>query len=88
MLPLAQFLCRAAQGQESLDLSSAQRELYRQAAQEFARREPSAALYLLLSAYNQETAANQSGLKTIFESIFALLGENDSLSQQYRSLIS
>jgi putative thioredoxin len=88
LLPLAQFLCRATLGQEPLGSASARSETYRQAAQAFTRREPSAALYLLLSAYNQETAANKPPLKTVFEGIFALLGENDSLVQQYRSLIA
>jgi putative thioredoxin len=87
LLPLARFLCHTAQRQEPLGTSSAQSGTYRQVAQAFTRREPSAALYLLLSAYNQETAANKPAVKTIFESIFALLGERDTLTQQYRSLI-
>jgi hypothetical protein len=42
---------------------------------------------LLLSAYNQETAANKPAVKEVFESIFALLGEQAALSTQYRPLI-
>jgi putative thioredoxin len=87
LLPLAQFLCRASSGQEPLASTSAQGELYAQVAGAFARREPSAALYLLLSAYNQETAANKPAVKELFESIFALLGEQAALSTQYRPLI-
>lgn len=88
LLPLAQFQCRVVQGQQPLGLTSAHGDLYRQAAQAFTRREPSAALYTLLAAYNQETAVNKAAVKSIFEAIFALLGEKDTLSRQYRSLIS
>jgi hypothetical protein len=88
LLPLARFLCRTARGEEPLGTSSAQSGSYRQAAQAFTRREPSAALYLLLSAYNQETAVNKPEVKTIFESIFTLLGDQSALSQQYRALVS
>lgn len=88
LLPLAQIQCRVSQGQQPLGSPSAHDDLYRQAAQAFTRREPSAALYSLLAAYNQETATNKSAVKSIFEAIFTLLGERDILSQQYRSLIS
>jgi thioredoxin-like negative regulator of GroEL len=87
LLPLAQFLCRTARGEEPLGTSSAQSGSYRQAAQAFTRREPSAALYLLLVAHNQETVTNKPAVKTLFESIFALLGEQSALAQQYRPLI-
>jgi putative thioredoxin len=87
LLPLAQFLCRAARGNEPLGTASAQSDAYRQAALALTRREPSAALYQLLAAYNQETAANQPAVRTLFDGLFALLGDHDALTRQYRALL-
>lgn len=88
LLTLAGFLCRASRGGDPLGASSAQSSAYSQAAGAMQRNEPSEALYHLLIAYNQETAANKSKTKAVMEGVFALLGESDPVAAQYRSLVS
>ena len=80
--PLADFMCKIQRG-ESISNKNDLNALYRQAA-EAVRTEPSAALYHLLVVMHQEQAAGRSQVKAIMEGIFTLLGENNTLVQQYR----
>ncbi len=82
LLPLADFLCQVQRNQ-SFSNQNDLNVIYRQAA-EALRREPSAALYNLLVAMHQEPEGRRPLTKAIMEGIFALLGENDTLVQQYR----
>lgn len=80
--PLADFLCKVQRGQPISDTADLN-VVYRQAADAL-RREPSAALYNLLVAWHQEPPTRRSQTKAIMEGIFILLGENNSVVQQYR----
>lgn len=85
--PLATFLCKASRGQAMStqnDLDTA----YRQAADSLRRRDHAAALYQLLVVLNQEQPARKAEVKAIMEGVFALLGSNDPLTQQYRAYVT
>lgn len=83
LLPLARFLCRPKQaGAAELD------NLYNQAASALRRRDYSAALYNLLTAYNREKGSSQQQAGEIMQAIFTLVGENDPVASQYRQLIA
>lgn len=82
LLPLANFLCNVSQGQ-GLSGDANVDNLYRQAAAAVGR-EPSAALYQLLAALNQEQPSRRQQTKEVMEGLFALIGENDPIVQQYR----
>ena len=84
LLPLAKFMCS---GGRDLGGSADVQSLYGQAASAMQRREPSAALYNLLVALNQEPDTRKANTRTIMQAIFLLLGDNDTLTQQYRTLI-
>ena len=84
LLPLATFMCR---GGNNLGGSPEVQALYGQAASAMQRREPSAALYNLLVALNQESEGRKEKTREVMQGIFVLLGENDTLVQQYRILI-
>lgn len=80
LLPLARFLCRTVQtGNGELDT------LYQQAAGALRRADYGAALYNLLTAYNQGEGRQQA--RDVMSGVFTLLGDGDPLAQQYRQLI-
>lgn len=84
--PLADFLCQISRGQQmsgKQDLDA----VYRQAA-DAVRREPSAALYNLLIAIHQEDPSYKQRPKAIMTGLFALLGEQEPLVQQYRQQLA
>jgi len=81
---LATFMCR---GGGNLGGSSDVQALYGQASSAMQRREPSAALYNLLVALNQEPEGRKERVRAVMQGIFVLLGENDTLVQQYRTLV-
>ena len=83
-LTLAKFICDG--GQQMAGQSKAS-SAYQQAADALRRREPSTALYNLLVAQNQETDARKPAVKELMEAIFTMLGEQNTLTQQYRKLI-
>lgn len=85
LLPLAQFLCDQSQGRGRSGRGAVD-NAYQQAAAAMQQREPSAALYHLLVALNQGTAADKAQVQRVMESLFALLGEQDPLVAQYRRL--
>jgi putative thioredoxin len=84
LLPLATFICR---GGGNMGGDTAVQSLYGQAASALQRREPSAALYNLLVALNQEPEGRKANVRGIMQAVFALLGENDPLVRQYQTLI-
>ena len=84
LLPLATFVCR---GGGNMGGDTAVQSLYGQAASALQRREPSAALYNLLAALNQEPNGRKANTKRVMQGVFALLGENDPLVRQYKTLI-
>jgi putative thioredoxin len=83
LLPLAKFLCDVSRGQKLSDQADLD-VLYRQAADALRRREPSATLYHLLVALNQEQPARKNQVKDVMLGIFELLGESNAIVQQYR----
>ena len=84
--PLAHFLCNVSQGQ-GLSGNANVDNLYRQAAAAVGR-EPSAALYNLLAALNQEQPSRRQQTKQVMEGLFALIGENDPIVQPYRQQLA
>lgn len=80
--PLADYLCRASRG-EKVSTSAATVEAHQTAVNAWNRKEPSAALYSLLTAYNQETGAAQAQTRAVMEAVFALLGPDNELTRQY-----
>jgi putative thioredoxin len=82
--PLAKFMC---QGGANLGGDSDVQALYGQASSAMQRREPSAALYNLLLALNQEPQQRKAQARSIVQGIFTLLGDNDTLVQQYKRLV-
>ncbi len=80
--PLADYLCRAARG-EKLGSASSVEDAHRTAVNAWNRKEPSAALYSLLVAYNQEAAADKARTRAVMEAIFDLLGAENSVTRQY-----
>lgn len=83
-LQLAEFICDGGQKMGGQSNASG---AYQQAADALRRREPSTALYNLLVAQNQESAGRKPAVKELMEAIFAMLGEQNTLTQQYRKLI-
>lgn len=82
LLPLARFLCRPPQsGNGDVD------GLTHNAAAALRRRDYGAALYNLLAAYNRGPASDKPGARAVMEGVFALLGDDDHLAQQYRQLL-
>ena len=84
LLPLAKLMCS---GGSDLGGSADVQAMYGQAASAMQRREPSAALYHLLVALNQEPAERKDKARSAMQSIFTLRGENDTLTQQYKGFI-
>lgn len=84
LLPLATLVCR---GGSNMGGTPELQALYGQAASAMQRREPSAALYNLLVAFNQEPQERKTGVRKLMLGIFNLLGDKDPLVQQYRTLI-
>ena len=81
---LAQFLCSS--GRE-IGGSAEVQNYYGQAANALQRRETSTALYNLLVAYNSETADRREIPKGLLVAIFSLIGEDHSLTKQYKPLV-
>ena len=84
LLPLATFMCR---GGGNLGGNPEVQSLYGQASSAMQRREPSAALYNLLVALNQEPEGRKEKARGVMQGIFVLLGDSDTLVQQYKKLI-
>jgi putative thioredoxin len=84
--PLADYLCRGERG-ERFSAVSAIEEAHRGAILAWQRKEPSAALYSLLIAYNQEQGPDKARTRAVMESIFALLGEENTISRQYNAYL-
>lgn len=84
LLPLSSFMCS---GGQNVGGSSDMQAVYGQAASAMQRREPSAALYSLLMALNQEPSERKEKARGVMQSIFALLGKDAQLTQQYSGLI-
>lgn len=84
--PLADYLCRGERG-ERFSAVSAIEDAHRGAILAWQRKEPSAALYSLLVAYNQEQGVEKARTRAVMESIFALLGEENTISKQYKGYI-
>jgi putative thioredoxin len=83
LLPLARFLCQPPQsGDGNVD------SLRQQAASALRRRDYGAALYNLLAAYNQGAGAGKRQTKEVMDGVFALLGDDNPLASQYRSLVT
>lgn len=83
---LADHLCRAEKGEPFSRVTSIE-EAHRGAVRAWTSKEPSAALYSLLIAYNQESGAEKSRTKAVMESIFALLGEENTVTRQYKAYL-
>jgi putative thioredoxin len=81
--PLADYLCRAEKGERLSALATVE-EAHRGAIRAWGNKEPSAALYSLLVAYNQEAGADKSRTRAVMEAIFALLGEENTVTRQYK----
>jgi putative thioredoxin len=84
--PLADYLCRGERGERFSGVSSVE-EAHRAAISAWSGKEPSAALYSLLIAYNQEQGAEKARTRAVIESIFALLGEENTVSRQYKGYL-
>jgi thioredoxin len=84
--PLADYLCRGERGERFSAVSGVE-EAHRSAILAWNRKESSAALYSLLVAYNQEQGAEKARTRAVIESIFALLGEENTVSRQYKEYI-
>ena len=83
MRPLARFLCHTPHtGNGDVD------NLYSQAASALRRRDYSAALYQLLAARNNAPASEKSRAQGVMQGVFALLGMDDPIVQQYQELVS
>jgi putative thioredoxin len=86
LLPLAGYLCRTASN--SGPGSGAAVAHHRAAAIAWSRKEPSAALYSLLAAYNQEGGEAQARTRAVMEAIFELLGDSNTVVRQYKSYLT
>ena len=84
LLNLAGFLCSGGRDAGGSGEAATQ---YSQAASALQRREPSTALYSLLVAMNQEPDGRKDTARNLMEGIFAMLGESNTLTQQYRPLV-
>ncbi len=82
---LAQFMCTS--GRE-LGGSAEVQNFYHQAASALQRREASAALYSLLVVTNQESQSRREIPKSLMLAIFTLLGNDHTLTKQYRPLVA
>ena len=80
--PLADYLCGASRG-EKFSATTAIADAHRQAADAWNRKEPSAALYSLLAAYNQESGADKARTKAVMEGVFEMLGAESVVTRQY-----
>lgn len=84
--PLAEYLCGVSRG-EKLSNVSAIEEAHRTAVGAWNRGEPSAALYSLLVAYNQEAGVEKARTTAVIQAIFTLLGAENTVTRQYKSYI-
>lgn len=84
--PLADYLCRLSRGEKLSTISSVE-ESHRTAASAWSRKEPSAALYHLLVAYNQESGADKARTRSVMEAIFELMGPENTVTRQYQGYL-
>jgi putative thioredoxin len=84
--PMADYMCRASRGEKLSPVTSIE-EAHRTAVNAWNRKEPSAALYSLLVAYNQESGAEKARTKAVMEAILDLLGEGSTVAAQYRGYL-
>lgn len=80
--PLAQYLCQMSNGRAGG--TSEVDNSYKQAAVLLGQREFSAALYYLLAVLQQDKNYENGRAKEVMLGVFALLGDNDPLTQEYR----
>lgn len=85
LAPLADFMAKGGSGYGATGDTGV---LYQQAAGALQRRDHAAALYNLLVLLNQEDAARKTAVRQIIDGIFALLGDQNTLVQQYRPLVT
>lgn len=86
LMPLARFLCQASKGRPLPGGQALQSDM-QQAAGALEHREQAAALYSLLIAYNQASGSDRNEVGEVMQSIFALLGENSSVTKQYQGYV-
>jgi putative thioredoxin len=86
LLPLARFLCAATKRQ--LPSTSALDRSYQQAASELSRGEMSGALYHLLGIQRTDKSYRDGEAKSVMLGIFALLGAQDPVVQNYRQQLA
>jgi putative thioredoxin len=84
LLNLAGFICSGGRDAGGSGDAAAQ---YGQAAAALNRREHATALYSLLVALNNEPDSRKETARKLMEGIFTLLGETNTLTQQYRPLV-
>jgi putative thioredoxin len=84
--PLADYLCRGERG-ERFSIVSSVEDAHRAAVLAWNRKEPSAALYNMLVAYNQEGGAEKARTRGAMEAIFALLGDANAMTRQYKGYL-
>ena len=84
LFPLAKFICEVNQGYHYSGSSEIER-LYQQAVAALTRREPSAALYQLLTAYHRETVEQKKLVKKWARGIISLYHQQDRAVQQYEA---
>ena len=84
--PMADYVCRASRG-EKLSPTPSIEEAHRTAVNAWNRKEPSAALYSLLVAYNQESGIEKARTKAVMEAILDLLGEGNTVAAQYKGYL-
>lgn len=80
--PLADYLCRSSRG-EKLSAVSAVEDAHRMAVSAWNRKQPSAALYSLLVAYNQEAGAEKARTRAVMQAVFEILGAGNTVTKQY-----
>lgn len=84
--PLAKFLSQIAQGQ-NLSGQAAIDTLYRDALNELQHRHPETAMYRLLTALNQESAARKPQVKQAMQALIALWGADNPAVAQYEQIL-
>ncbi len=87
LLPLAQFMVDVADGDALTGLETLDK-LYQQAAQALERRNPKKALALLDEALEAGEEIDRPVTSSVMNSLFALLGKNHKLTQQYREKVT
>jgi len=85
LLPLARFLCRVAEAVDDAAELTPLEIQYRQAARLLARGNFAAGMDGILDVLRQDKRYREGEPRQVLLGIFALLGENDTLTQTYRN---